>query len=545
MLNFWKRKPNRADTLKLVRNFVRLVITVDDTPTLIRRIAEQKQFMLYCSVAKKADKNTDPEHFRLYRDLEQESHRQGFAFGKLKEKLTTIAGALGLDVQTTQSVNADYYQILGVSENADIGTIKKAFRAKARQTHPDTTSGENDRFLLVLEAYKVLTGPSVRNSSLSKQQKAHGQWSEVSKDHQKGKTLKKTTFRKYGVHFLLIVMLLVVTALIADFVMQQGALVDGAHRVVTARKPSSENQNSHQDVEYKDEEQLIFNEKKHLNKSEIPKNESLLVLQNPKSQNEKEILDEIYIEENQTSRQPFEYKDEERLIAIEDKPINKNVADNKSLKIIQKKHEKKLDVQNFHRLKIGKTDHENSRLEKLSDSKPLDLENNHKTDHYGSSILAKAPDLPFPDLRTTKKNNDKVSDSSDSKTMLPDKTLQINKELEKFLFRYCEAYETRDLTKLMRFFKENAIENGVPFLQLLPTYQKNFQNLASIHYRINIVNYTVDPDFSRIRVNGQFFLRWQKIREKQWHQYNGKIHFDLISNDDSFLIRELTYRFTD
>jgi curved DNA-binding protein CbpA len=543
MLNFWKRKLNKDDNLNLVRKFVRLVITIDDTPTLIRRVAEQKQFILYCSVAIKADKNTDPEHLRLCRNLEQESYRQGCPFDKLREKLTTIAGALGLDVQKTKSIHADYYQVLGISENADIGAIKKAFRAKARQTHPDTTSGENDRFLLVLEAYKVLADPSFRNSDLNKQQKVHWQWSEVSKDHQKGETLKKNSFRKYGVHFLLILLLLVVTALIADFVMQQGALVDGIHKDVTTQKSLPENQNSHQDVEYKNEEQLISNEDKQINKLEkIPKNESRLVIQHAQPQNEKEILDENDIEENQNNRQYSEYKDTERLISSGDKPINKDVAgDKKSLKFIHKKHEKKLDGHNVQNLKIEKTDHKDSGLDKLSDSTSLDSENNHKTDHHAFSILDKT-DPTFPDLRVMEKSKNTVSESE---TVFLDKTMQINKELEKFLFRYCEAYEKRDLTKLMRFFKENAMENGVPFQQLLPKYQKNFQNLASIHYRINIVNYTVDPDFSRIRVNGQFFLQWRKIREKQWNQYNGKIHFDLSSNDDSFLIRELTYQFTD
>jgi curved DNA-binding protein CbpA len=545
MLNFWKRKPSRADNLKLARKFVRLVITIGDTPTLIRRVAEQQQFMLCCSVVIKADKNTDPEHFSLYRDIEQESYRQGFSFDKLKEKLTTIAGALALDIKTIKSIHADYYQILGVPQNADIRTIKKAFRAKARQTHPDTTSGENDRFLLVLKAYKVLTDPSFRKDNLSKQQKAQWQWSEFSKDHQKGDTLKKTPFRKYGVHFLLIVILLVLTSLVADFVMQQRALVDGVHRAVVPKKQSPENQNSHQDVEYKDEEQLISDDDKPIDKlEESPTNESLLVIQHIQPQNKKEILDEIYIKENQNSRPHVESKDEERLISSQNKPLNKNVKAEKPLKIINKKHEKKIDINNVNGLKIGKTDHKDSESDKLSDSTSLDSEkNNHPTDHHASSIIDKAHDVPFPDLQVTKKKNDVVAKSE---TVLLDKTLQVKKELEKFFFRYCEAYEKRNLTKLMRFFEENAIENGMPLNQLLSEYKENFQNLASIHYRINIVNYTImDPDFSRIRVNGHFFLRWQKIREKQWHQYHGKIHFDLISNGDSFLIRELTYRFTD
>ena len=58
----------------------------------------------------------------------------------------------------------DYYELLGVARDADEREIKKAFRALARQLHPDV-SKEPDadvRFREVSEAYEVLSNPETR-----------------------------------------------------------------------------------------------------------------------------------------------------------------------------------------------------------------------------------------------------------------------------------------------------------------------------------------------------------------------------------------------
>jgi curved DNA-binding protein len=52
----------------------------------------------------------------------------------------------------------DYYQILGVSRNADANQIKLAYRKLARKYHPDVSDEKDaeDRFKEVAEAYEVL-----------------------------------------------------------------------------------------------------------------------------------------------------------------------------------------------------------------------------------------------------------------------------------------------------------------------------------------------------------------------------------------------------
>lgn len=62
---------------------------------------------------------------------------------------------------TTES---DYYDVLGVSRDASDAEIKRAFRALARELHPDVSSAPDaeQRFREVVEAYEVLSDPERR-----------------------------------------------------------------------------------------------------------------------------------------------------------------------------------------------------------------------------------------------------------------------------------------------------------------------------------------------------------------------------------------------
>ena len=62
------------------------------------------------------------------------------------------------------SAESDYYQLLEVSRDADADTIKKAFRRKARECHPDVSNAPDaeERFKQLNEAYDVLSDPTKR-----------------------------------------------------------------------------------------------------------------------------------------------------------------------------------------------------------------------------------------------------------------------------------------------------------------------------------------------------------------------------------------------
>jgi curved DNA-binding protein CbpA len=55
----------------------------------------------------------------------------------------------------------DHYSVLGVKRTADRATIRAAYRALARQSHPDL-GGDEDRMARINEAWRVLGDPASR-----------------------------------------------------------------------------------------------------------------------------------------------------------------------------------------------------------------------------------------------------------------------------------------------------------------------------------------------------------------------------------------------
>jgi molecular chaperone DnaJ len=55
-------------------------------------------------------------------------------------------------------MSEDYYDILGIGKDADPQSIRKAYRRKAKKTHPNASGSTNssERFRKVEEAYKTL-----------------------------------------------------------------------------------------------------------------------------------------------------------------------------------------------------------------------------------------------------------------------------------------------------------------------------------------------------------------------------------------------------
>ena len=93
-----------------------------------------------------------------------------FLWGKLRYQrvseynLQTFLNMKNSKLREEQIMSAkrDYYEVLGVSRDADKNTIKKAYRKLAKKYHPDTNQGNAqaaERFKEATEAYNILSDP--------------------------------------------------------------------------------------------------------------------------------------------------------------------------------------------------------------------------------------------------------------------------------------------------------------------------------------------------------------------------------------------------
>ena len=57
----------------------------------------------------------------------------------------------------------DPYKSLGVNKNSTEGEIKKAYRKLAKEYHPDKSSGNEEKFKEVADAYETLSDPKKKS----------------------------------------------------------------------------------------------------------------------------------------------------------------------------------------------------------------------------------------------------------------------------------------------------------------------------------------------------------------------------------------------
>jgi len=92
-------------------------------------------------------------------------HILSCVYFELKDQEWTGKNGKESEVMETMDPKKNYYDILGVSENASQDEIKKAYRKLAKKYHPDRRGGDKaaeEKFKDISEAYSVLSDPEKR-----------------------------------------------------------------------------------------------------------------------------------------------------------------------------------------------------------------------------------------------------------------------------------------------------------------------------------------------------------------------------------------------
>jgi len=117
----------------------------------------------------------------------------------------------------------------------------------------------------------------------------------------------------------------------------------------------------------------------------------------------------------------------------------------------------------------------------------------------------------------------------------------LQTRLKAFLEAYCRTYAQKDLDKFSTFFAPDALEKGIPFRYWLSKYQKNFDQIDSIEYDIELQRYATSEETGLVRIDGVFHVRAKLYDSKEWRKRSGQVFMVLKTDGDSFKVKQLDY----
>ena len=117
---------------------------------------------------------------------------------------------------------------------------------------------------------------------------------------------------------------------------------------------------------------------------------------------------------------------------------------------------------------------------------------------------------------------------------------KLEDRVRSFLKLYCNTYASKELGNFARLFGPDAKENGKLFSTLLPKYQRNFNAIEQIEYRIDLIKFDYEENVDTVKIEGKFLLKWRPYGQT-WRENSGKIFMDLDEKGESFIVQRLDY----
>ena len=116
----------------------------------------------------------------------------------------------------------------------------------------------------------------------------------------------------------------------------------------------------------------------------------------------------------------------------------------------------------------------------------------------------------------------------------------LSDRLRAFVHEYGRAYASRDVVQLAALFHTDAQENGRPIQTVLPIYLSNMNQVKDIDYRIELDGYQQGGDNDAFHIVGRFFARLELV-DSEVRESRGAITMTLLPYGQSFLIKQLDY----
>ncbi len=221
----------------LLTQFILKLQVLPDTPAVIQFVAAEEDYLQLCSrIANAAN-----DHCRDFKLLNYICRKQGFDFHLLKEKLVPVARAFGMVED-----ESNYYELLGVSRQATTADIRKTFRKRVIEVHPDTCDQVIDsgrEFIHLKTAYEILCDPFLRRKYDETLKDVHLWKENAEKAHRQSEFLRLKPFisqnenqkqaARTKIYYQLggLFLLLIIVVFILDFIYRQNAIIDDDYNV--------------------------------------------------------------------------------------------------------------------------------------------------------------------------------------------------------------------------------------------------------------------------------------------------------------------------
>jgi curved DNA-binding protein CbpA len=473
--------------------FCRQVAKIQQTTDLISFVASEKEYIRFCRKITDLD-----DKFQKQFNVMCQANR--ICPDDIRRKMRPVASVLGI------CKRADYYNILGVSPDADEQTIKQAYRKKARILHPDKAGKDaenSDAFIKLHDAYMNLSDSMVRQPS-NQPRDGTDDWVENKK------ILKMSAWGPGFGRFMSWMFVLIGSVIIVFYAF---------------------------DI-YKNGSMTFLQEQLRTHKSNQPELISKKQFGKESRAKTMEIVTIKKLHSNSDSAYETEYETE----AAHESKVKLNSKKQADAAVASWAKAKSAAFSQQDRTKSDRAiayavKRRSIKKDVFAEAKLRQKQNAQRVQHVGESTSKKRLDRVLNKTSLESAANKKVAKRIDTNEV---NYVQEQQRLLTFLKKYTSAYEQKDLSLFCTFFVQDAVEQGKPFDAMLPTYQQTFNKVEALRYQINIRSFTIDYNTKKIMVEGAYTANY-RLPEKDWGNSSGTIRMELLDLAGGLMVSKLEY----